>query len=79
MCGSLTPDCGYENSTIILIGDVYCPNTKCSGKLRLHKETLQSLGRSAYQCPHSAPVCQVCSFLFEDQANSFFLSFDQEV
>ena len=25
MCSAFTPDCGYDNSTIILIGDVYCP------------------------------------------------------
>ena len=31
-------DCGYDNSTIILIGDVYCPNTKCSGRICLHKK-----------------------------------------
>ena len=36
-------DCGYDNSTIILIGDVYCPNTKCSGKLCLQKKRLLSL------------------------------------
>ena len=28
MCSALTPDCGYNNSTFILIGDNYCPN-KC--------------------------------------------------
>ena len=33
MCCAFTPDCGYNNSNIILIGDVYCPNTKCSGRL----------------------------------------------
>ena len=25
MCSAFTPDCGYDNSTTILIGDVYCP------------------------------------------------------
>ena len=25
-CSRFTPDCGYDNSTIILIGDLYCPN-----------------------------------------------------
>ena len=29
---AFTTDCGYDNSTIILIEDVCCPNTKCSGK-----------------------------------------------
>ena len=67
-------NCAYDNSTIILIGDVYCPNTKCSGKLCQHKMTFQSLGRSDYQCPQCASVCQVRSIPFEDQINSFFLS-----
>ena len=74
MCSAFTPDCGCDNSTNILIGDVYCPNTKCSGKLCPHKKTFQSLGRSDYQCPKCTPVCQVRSILFEDQRNYFFLS-----
>ena len=72
-------DCGYDNSTIILIGDVYCPNTKCLGKLCLHKKTFQSLGRSDYQCPQCASVCQVRNIPFEEQKNSFFLSLGQGV
>ena len=24
---AFTPDCGYDNGTIIVIGDVFCPNT----------------------------------------------------
>ena len=74
MCSAFTPDCGYHNSTIILIGDVYCPKTKCLCKLCLHKNTFESLGRSDYQCPKCASVCQVRNLLFEDQINSFFLS-----
>ena len=74
MCSAFTPDCGYENSTTIFIGDVYCPNTKCLGKLCLHKKTFQSLGKSDYQCPQCASVCQVRNNPFEDQTNSFFLS-----
>ena len=68
-------DCGYDNSAIILIGDVYCPNTKCLGKLCLHIKTFQSLGRSDYQSPQCASVCQVRNIRFEGQTNSFFLSF----
>ena len=64
MCST---DCAYDNSVIIIIGDLYCPNTKCLGKLRLHKRTFQSLGRCA-------SVCQVRNIPFEDQTNSFFLS-----
>ena len=59
MCSAFTPDCGYDNSTIILIGDVFCPITKCLGKLCLQKKTFQSLGRSDYQCPQCGSVCQV--------------------
>ena len=59
MCSAFTPNCGYDNSTIILIGDVYCPNTNCLGKICLHKKTFQSLGRSDNQCPQSASVYQV--------------------
>ena len=46
MCSAFTPDSGYDNSTINLIGDVFCPNTKCLGKLCMHKKIFQSLGRS---------------------------------
>ena len=45
------------------------------GKFCLHKETFQSLGRSDYQCPQCASVCQVRNIPFEVQTNSFFLSF----
>ena len=67
-------DFAYDNSVIIIIGDVYCTNTKCLGKLCLHKKTFQSLGRSDYQCPQCSSVCQVRNILFEEQTNSFFLS-----
>ena len=76
MCST---DCAYDNSTIILIGDVYCPNAKCLGKICLHKKTFQSLGRSDYQCPQCASVSQVRNIPFEDQINSFFLSLGQGV
>ena len=54
---------------------MYCPNTKCLGKLCLHKKTFQSLGKSKNQCPQCASVCQVRNIPFKDQTNSFFLSF----
>ena len=76
MCSAFTPDCGYDNSTIILIGDLYCPNTKCSGKHCLH---FHSLSRSDYQCPHCVSLCQVRNIPFEDQTKSLFLSFGQGV
>ena len=73
MCSAFIPDCGYDNRTIILIWDVYCPKTKCSCKHCLHRKTFQTLGRSYYQSPHSSSVCQVCNIPFEDQNTSFFL------
>ena len=79
MCSTFTPDCGYNNSTILLIGDVYCSNTKCSGRTCLHKNTFQSLGRSDYQCPQCGSVCQLRNIPFEDQKNSFFLPLCQGV
>ena len=74
MCSASTPDCGYDNSAIILIGDVFFPNTNCLGKLCMHKNTFQSLGRGDYQFPQCASVCQVRNIPFEDQRTSFFLS-----
>ena len=55
MCSAFTPDCGYDNSTIILIGEVYCPNTKCSGKFCLHKKTSISRRKRL-----SMPAMRVC-------------------
>ena len=72
MCST---NCAYDNSAINIIGNVYCPKTKCLGKLCLHKKTFQSLGRSDYQYPQCASVCQVRTIPFQDQTNSFFLSF----
>ena len=31
MCSAFTPDCAYDNSVVIIIGDVFCPYTKCLG------------------------------------------------
>ena len=79
MCSAVTHGCGYENSTILLIGDVYCPNTNCAGKHCLHKKIFQSLGESDYQCPQCSSLCHVRNILFDDQIISFFLSLGQGV
>ena len=79
MCSAFIPDCGYDKSTNNLIGDVYCPNTECSGNFCLHKKTFQALGRSDQQSPKCASVLQVRTISFEDQTNSFFLSFGELV
>ena len=73
MCSAFTPDCAYDNSAILISGDVYSANTKCLGKLCLHKKTFQSRGRSDYQCPQWASMCQVRNIPFECQTKSFFL------
>ena len=68
MCST---DCAYDNSAIISIGDVYCPNTKCLGTLCLYKKTFQSLCRSDYQSPQCASVCQVRNIPFEIKQIAF--------
>ena len=79
MCSAFTPDIGYDNSTIFLIDDVFRPNTKCSGRICLHKKTFKLLHRSDYQYPQCASECQGCKIPFEDQKHSLFLSLGQEV
>ena len=71
MCSAFTLDCGYDNSIINLTGDVYCPNTKSSGKLCLNKKSFESLARSIINV-RNARVFQVRNIPFEDQTNSFF-------
>ena len=78
-CSVFSSDCGYDISTINLIGDVYCPNAKCLGKLCQRKKTFQSPGRSDYQCLQCGSLCQVRNILFEEQTNSFFLSLGRGV
>ena len=73
--GSALSECPF----LVFIGDVYCPKTKCSVKLCLHKKTFQNIGRSDYQNLRGASVCQVRIIPFEDQTNSFFLAFGQGV
>ena len=38
---AFTPDCGYGNYFINLIGEFYCSNVKCSGKVCMHEKTCQ--------------------------------------
>ena len=79
MCSALTRDFGYDNRTINLIGDGFCPKTKCSGKPFLHRKNIQYLGRSHYQCPQCASMCLVRNILLEDETKSFLLSFGRGV
>ena len=60
MCSAFTPDCGYDNSTIFLIGDVYCPNTKCSGKLCVQKRLLNLWAEAIINFRNSC-LCARCA------------------
>ena len=60
MCSAFTPDCGYGNSTIVLIGDVYCPTTKCLGKLCL-QEKLFNLLAGAIVNVRNVGLCARCA------------------
>ena len=73
MCNAFTRDCGYDNFKFTFIGDVYCRNTECSGKICLHPKTFQSPGRSDYLCPQCASVCQVRNIPLEDQRGPFLV------
>ena len=63
MYSAFTPDCGYINSTIILIGDVYCPNTKCSGRLCLHKKLFNHLAEANINV-RNVSLCARCAIFF---------------
>ena len=73
MCSAFSSNSVYENSTFILLEDVYCPKTKCSGKICLLRKIFPSLGRSDYPCRQCASVCQVRKIPSEDQLNHFFV------
>ena len=60
MCSAFTPDCGFDKSTIILIGDVYCPNTKCSGKFACTKR-LFNLSAEAIINVRNVRLCARCA------------------
>ena len=54
MCSVFTPDCGYDNSTINLIGDVYCPNFAGTKRVfNLSAETIIDV-RNARLCARCA-------------------------
>ena len=62
MCSTFTPDCGKNNITTILIGEVCCSNTKSSGKLCLHKRLLNLWAESIINA-RIAHLCARCAIL----------------
>ena len=73
MCSAFTPDCGYDNSTILFIGDVYCPNTKCLGILCLQKKRLFNLPAEAIINVRNARLCSGCAIFFSRSNKFLFL------
>ena len=72
MCSVFIPGCGYDNSTIILIRDVYCPNTTCWGKLWLTKEPFNLSAEAIINVP-TAHLCDRCAmFLLKIKQVTFF-------
>ena len=71
MCSAFTPNCGYDNSTIILIGDVYCPiqsvwvNVACTKRLF-------NLSAEAMLNVRNARLCVRCAiFLLKNKQTLF--------
>ena len=63
MCNTINPDYRQHDNSFNFNVNFYCPNEMCSGKLREHKRTFQSLGRSDYQFFNSGP-CVRCPKTF---------------
>ena len=59
MCSAFNPDCRYDNSSIKLIGNMFCPKTICSDILSVHKKTFQSLERSDHLSSMSSMLVHV--------------------
>ena len=60
MCIAFTPDYGCDNCSLNLIGDVYCPHTKCSDKLCLHKTRFNLLAEAIIKV-RKARLCARCA------------------
>ena len=73
MCNAFTPDCGYNNSTVFLIGDVYCRNTTCLGKLCLHKKKLSSSRQKRLSMPATRICVPGAEYSFWRSNNFLFL------
>ena len=67
MCSAFTPNCGYDNSTIILIGDVYCPTCPNCVYISTNKTT------SFYDCKKCKACCHVLNIPFNDQKPTIML------
>ena len=68
MCSAFTPDCEYDNSTIILIRDVCCPNTNFAAQkdFNLSAETIINV--------RNARLCARCAIFFLMIRQNLFFS-----
>ena len=55
MCSAFTPDCGYDDSTNILMGELYCPRKKCLGKICLPKRLSNLLAEAIINFRNVSP------------------------
>ena len=51
ICSTFIPDGRYDKSIFKHTGNLYDPNTRCSGTPCVHKKTFHSIARSEYQFP----------------------------
>ena len=72
MCSTFTSDCGYEESTFILIGDVHCPNTKCSGKLLPAQKDFLICRQKRLSMSAMGVCVPGAQYFLKYQTNSFF-------
>ena len=64
MCST---DCAYDNSAIIIIGNVYCPNTKCLGKFASTKRLFNLLAEAIINV-RNVGLCARCAiFLLKNK------------
>ena len=74
MCST---DCAYDNSTIILIGDVYCPKAKCLGKFACPKRLFNLLAEAIINV-RNVRLCARCAiFSFKIKQIPFSCRFVQ--
>ena len=60
MCSTFTPDCGYDNSTIVLIGDVHCPKKIVEVDFACTKRLLNLLAEAIINALN-ARLCARCA------------------
>ena len=77
MCSAFTPDCVYDNSTIIFIEDVYCPNTKCLVNFACPERLFNLLGEAIINV-RNVGLCATCAiFLLKIKQIPFLVAWSR--